>query len=449
VVLGKQVSNTGGGTIPTSDNDGVLVALNELVSDVDGTGDLERLEDAFSEFNLFEAIGATRSELRHSSFLAWLFDPSGSHGLGDLIVKRLLQRVLIQELPHAPLTPVDLDLLDLGDLEVRREWANIDVLLLSPLNKLVVVIENKIGATEGTTQLGRYRARIADEFPLETGWRHIFVFLTLEGTPPTDEAYVSLSHRVVVELLESAMRNRRSGMTPEVLMAVRHYAQMMRRHHMEDSELIALARRIYARHKAALDFIFDNRPDGWTETRQELLNLISKNPSLVVDPSTSRTIFIRLYPAAWTAWSNLLSRGTGWKFGGSDRLVLCEIKPDKERLQARMEIVLGPSEGDERQRIIAALREADAYKGAHGTKWTTIFKTPWRQLESEGEIDPHKNAKRLFNDVEDFLRDQCPTIETALSMAFGREQESRLAWKDGHVEIAAPQEEIGGQETAI
>ena len=251
----------------------LLTALNEFVSDVDGTGDLERLEDAFSEFNLFEAIGAVQSELRQSSFLAWLLNPNGSHGLGDLIAKRVLQRVLLHGVAQSSLTPVDLDLLDLSDMEVRREWANIDILLLSPTNKLVVVIENKIGAPEGRTQLARYRERVESDFP-KAEWRHVLIFLTVEGSTASEEAYVSLSHRQVVELLEATVLNRKGAIQDEVAVAITHYTQMMRRNHMEDSQLIALARRIYARHKFALDFIFDNRPDGWTDTRDKLLKLM-------------------------------------------------------------------------------------------------------------------------------------------------------------------------------
>ncbi len=44
--------------------------------------ELQRLEFLLDEFNIFEAIGAVRMELRHSDFLAFLLDPNQSHGLG-------------------------------------------------------------------------------------------------------------------------------------------------------------------------------------------------------------------------------------------------------------------------------------------------------------------------------------------------------------------------------
>ena len=101
--------------------------------------ELERLEKLLEEFNHFEAIGAVRQELRHSDFLAFLLDPNQNHGLGDLVAKRLLQQAL-KDAPDdttleegansnrrgASLTPLDIALLDLDDLQVRREWRHAD-----------------------------------------------------------------------------------------------------------------------------------------------------------------------------------------------------------------------------------------------------------------------------------------------------------------------------------
>ena len=66
-------------------------ALEALVVD---NPDLERLEALLDQFNIFEAIGAVRQEVRHSDFLAFLLNPQQNHGLGDTFLKRLLQKVL-------------------------------------------------------------------------------------------------------------------------------------------------------------------------------------------------------------------------------------------------------------------------------------------------------------------------------------------------------------------
>ncbi|HEU5368889.1 MAG TPA: PD-(D/E)XK nuclease family protein [Ktedonobacterales bacterium] len=62
-------------------------ALEALVVD---NPDLERLEALLERFNIFEAIGAVRQEVRHSDFLAFLLTPQQNHGLGDAFLKRLI-----------------------------------------------------------------------------------------------------------------------------------------------------------------------------------------------------------------------------------------------------------------------------------------------------------------------------------------------------------------------
>src|SRR5713226_3703088 len=95
--------------------------LEALVMD----SDLERLEALSAQFNIFEAIGVDRQELRHSNFLSFLLDPHQNHGMGDILIKRLLQRALssAQDI-SLPVTPIDLDVWDLTEMEVRREWEN-------------------------------------------------------------------------------------------------------------------------------------------------------------------------------------------------------------------------------------------------------------------------------------------------------------------------------------
>jgi len=47
-----------------------------------------------------------------------------------------------------PITPIDLDLWNLDQIVVLREWQYIDILLLDESNQLAVIIENKIDTTE-------------------------------------------------------------------------------------------------------------------------------------------------------------------------------------------------------------------------------------------------------------------------------------------------------------
>ena len=114
--------------------------LGQLIID---NQDLEKLESILSEFNIFEAVGMIRQEIRHSHFLAFLLNPSESHRLGDLFLKKLLICALLKS-ENPPLSPIEIDIADLENAKIRREWKNIDILIDSPSNNLVCAIENKV-----------------------------------------------------------------------------------------------------------------------------------------------------------------------------------------------------------------------------------------------------------------------------------------------------------------
>jgi len=80
-------------------------ALEHLVVDND---DLLELEELIGRFNIFDALGIARVEIRHSNFLAWLLDPAESHGQGSIFLKAVLMDLFKQApVDKRPLSPVD------------------------------------------------------------------------------------------------------------------------------------------------------------------------------------------------------------------------------------------------------------------------------------------------------------------------------------------------------
>jgi PD-(D/E)XK nuclease superfamily protein len=119
----------------------------------------------FRRFNLFEAVGAVRNELRHSNFLAYLLSPSRPHALGTEFLEQLL-RAVISKLPNK-IRPVGILEIIVGDLDtafVERERDNIDILIEIKALRLVVVIENKVGAAVAPGQLSGYKRTIREKY---------------------------------------------------------------------------------------------------------------------------------------------------------------------------------------------------------------------------------------------------------------------------------------------
>src|SRR5438552_12678627 len=110
------------------ENSDSLEALERFVVENDC---LLQLESHIGRFNIFDALGIKDAEIRHSNFLAFILDPAESHGQGQLFLKAILMDLLKNAPPERrPLSPIDLDGIDLRGIEIRREWKHIDLLIM-------------------------------------------------------------------------------------------------------------------------------------------------------------------------------------------------------------------------------------------------------------------------------------------------------------------------------
>jgi hypothetical protein len=125
-------------------------ALDNFLADND---ELEQLSAQLATFNVFRVLKVEDAEIRHSNTLAWLLDPEESHGLGDVFLRRILSNILLKSDTSIGLSAAEVELMDFTDIEVRREWKHIDVLVIDRQNKRVLFIENKLGGGEGPGQL--------------------------------------------------------------------------------------------------------------------------------------------------------------------------------------------------------------------------------------------------------------------------------------------------------
>ena len=165
-----------------------IAALENFAANTLGLEKLKELNSKWlSELDLFDVLGVVHGELVHSRFLAWLLDPQRNHGLGDYFLKSFLLRTCITagKLGISAITPARIHATDWSETEVRREWQNIDILILNREARFVCAVENKIWAGEGidadgASQLTRYRETLENEFPDFT--RH-FVFLSPQAYP--------------------------------------------------------------------------------------------------------------------------------------------------------------------------------------------------------------------------------------------------------------------------
>ncbi len=223
-----------------------------------GNRELEELSARLNQFNILRVLRIEKAEIRHSNVLGWLLDPRESHGLGDAFVRRFITTLLMDnEQADFGLSSATVELMDLVDVEVRREWRNIDLLIHSRGNGLVILIENKIRARESKGQLLKYREAVRRSFP--DAAVVIPVFLTLEGDDPSEEAqgsgYIAWSHAALYRAATEVVEQQKNRIPQDAQTFLRHYLDTLRRESMQDKELEDLCKSIYRKHKGAIDLI--------------------------------------------------------------------------------------------------------------------------------------------------------------------------------------------------
>ena len=235
----------------------IAAAERQLDAFLVDNDDLEALNARLAKFNLFRTLRIERAEIRHSNVLAWLLTPQETHGLGDRFLRRFLSTLLMEnEDVEVSLRPADVELMRLDDIEVLREWQNIDILVRSEGGAWCLLIENKVGSKESADQLLKYIAVVKREMPK---CQVIPALLTLEGEEPSEAGqkagYVPLSHQHVLEIAARLVEQHRSRIPDDAAVFLDHYLGTLRRLTMQDEELVKLCKRIYRKHREAIDLI--------------------------------------------------------------------------------------------------------------------------------------------------------------------------------------------------
>lgn len=193
---------------------------------------IERAQQGAFAFNPWIVANIKRDEVRNSSVLAWLLNPKGSHGLGKLALKALIDGIS----SHG----VVLDIA--GDCTVRTE-SNPDgnrtnrVDIEIDAEHFYLLIEVKIDAREGINQLSRYGGlceKRADPRP----WA--IIFLTPNNSKPqtagiyenkiTTISWTQLSHWISQALRQHIGQQGKRVERQEILAqeSVKHFLSYIR-----------------------------------------------------------------------------------------------------------------------------------------------------------------------------------------------------------------------------
>jgi hypothetical protein len=371
-----------------------LKNIEDQLSDLLDDSSFRDIDAGFRRFNIFEAVGAVRAELRHSNFLAYLLSPGRPHGLGTEILERFL-RSLISKIPHKqrPIGILEIVIGDLDSAVVERERDNIDILIEIKAINFVVVIENKVGSAVTEGQLTGYKQIVRQKY---AGWHHLFILLNPDGSRPDgpgydDADYFTFSYEDLASLLAKYLEERPGALSNEVALVVSNYVGTLRRHIVEDTELREIARQLYFRHKEAFDFIFDSRPQP-DSLLEPLRVLIEANLALVLDRPAPGVVRFTL--SDWT--DKELNSCPPDRWTRSKRNLLFELRAHRSSPRVNVSLILGPSENSFRTHLYSeAGKQPGTFIGLvkpMGQNTSTIYTRDLlaaRAAEDMGETEKH------------------------------------------------------------
>ncbi len=365
--------------------------LEDLKKLINST-DLDLIESRANKFNIFRTLKLSNQELKHSRFLAWLFDPHETHSLGDYPLKEFLKSLPLLE-ERAP-SIFDIDGWELTDTDVFLETDKIDILLVNHSKKFIYVIENKIWTKDHDQQLKRYKNLIDKRFPKYT---KVFLYLTPSGERPQDdemaEEYVCISYKEHIHpLVQKILSRFENNLGNEILMFMKHYQTMIEEDIMDDNKIKELCLKIYRNHKNALDLLFEYKPDLALIISETLQRLI-KDQGYELDQSFKT--LIRFYPTQFKKY-DFLRKGVEWT--NSNNILLFEFKNPGDNLSCNL--IIGPSKNKKiRDTIYAIAKEKGFVKKALTPKWTTIktwqFNIEKLSMEDK-EQDIYKSLEMQF-----------------------------------------------------
>lgn len=241
----------------------VMAYSFESIAQLDHSKEFARLHQKFNQFNPFKVLRVDQFEIRHSNVLAWLLDPNENHQLGSFFIKKLLSRLVTRVENEEKIEGSDWFTYlyaSFSDVEVSREVKTdtnrfIDLLVVVPSLKLVIVIENKFHSNESSGQLEDYLTYTRNRFGAD-GYSIVPIFLTLTSDTPSYPDYWIVDYHDVLEIIKLHIELHKEAISDSVYEFLVYYTAILKEQLVQDEESIQLALDIYQANKAAIDVVF-------------------------------------------------------------------------------------------------------------------------------------------------------------------------------------------------
>lgn len=195
--------------------------------------DFQRLNSYYNRTTIFNILNIERRELSHSAFLKWLFDINGSHNLNDEPLKKLLRHITNAG-GNKKITDNIANAFLIGDYTIKdfnieteksvvgcENKGRIDIFANFGIFKkkdesnknteekelkenIVLVIENKIDASESNNQTMIYSEWVKEQYK---GYIPILIFLNPNGEDCSSNEFITISYQDILEYVIEPLLN--------------------------------------------------------------------------------------------------------------------------------------------------------------------------------------------------------------------------------------------------
>jgi hypothetical protein len=388
-------------------NDNIKIELSNLVKDPK----LEELSLSIHTPNFFSILNVTKTEIRHSNFLAWLMTPNESHNLNIIFLKWFLKDIFSSEKIEWA-NEFSIDSLNLHNIKVFREWQNIDILIVH--EDFVIAIENKVDSSEHSRQLKRYSDIINESYP---DLKKAFVFLTIDGLNPKDEEdanqYISIDYGLIKSLIEIVLSVYKNSLSQRIQYYIEDYLLILNRDIMKEHESVELAQQLYKHHRETIDFIIENIPDKIAEVREVIEETIIEEGYILETCNKYYARFLTKKLSPIMPKTGIL----GWKGNES---FLFEMAYWEKGLS--LKFVISPGNEKNRQVLADIMKSLPKNKKPAGKKWWTLYSDARKvnftneKCEDSGEIKSLiqkllRENKDIINEFESKVIEASETFE--------------------------------------
>jgi len=386
---GKTFDEIYNSDVTLEEDDDKLTYLTVFLKDIDVLNILESEID----FNVFETLNVIRKEISHSNVLSWLLNPNETHGLNDSFTKEFLKSVYDNN-THLfnDLSLEDVYLWTYENIEVYRERKNIDILLIDNQKKLIVIIENKIDSSEHGEQLNKYEKYINEEY---MSYKKMFIYLTITGEEASkNDIWGSYSYQLILDELLKDMIQKANSKVKNFLI---DYESILRRYIVNNDRIEQICRRIYSKHKKALDLIYEYRPDIILEISNHIKDIVKEKETIIIKHSIKNSI---RFSDTIMEKINDIYREVADNWVVDKSVVLHEIKINEKTV--KISTVVGPTVDDSRNDLINYFKAKGHKTLSNGKKWTTLKTTKIIDFGTEDHFDNilDKIDKVLIDKIE-------------------------------------------------